>query len=91
VSVPGGPDSAESGQYRVPGGLLEKLMAAVRPEFRSGELVFDPADPVFGGAICRADSCPRTARGGQVCAMATMTGGPLRAGRTWTRSPQRPV
>ena len=65
MSVSGGPDSAESGQYRVPGGLLEKLMAAVRPEFRSDELVFDPADPVFGGAICRADSCPRTARGGQ--------------------------
>lgn len=59
------PEPAESGQYRVPGGLLEKLMAAVRPEFRSGELLFDPADPVFGGAICRVTSCLRTARGGQ--------------------------
>ena len=28
-------------------------MAAVRPEFRAGVLVFDPADPVFGGAACR--------------------------------------
>ncbi len=65
MSVSGGPDPAGSGQYRVPGGLPEKLMAAVRPEFRSGELLFDPADPVFGGTICRAGSCLRTARGGQ--------------------------
>jgi integrase len=62
VSVPGIPDPAE---FRVPGRLLEKLMAAVRQEFRSDELVFDLADPVFGGAICKADGCPRTARGGQ--------------------------
>ncbi|MGD0609144.1 MAG: tyrosine-type recombinase/integrase [Streptosporangiaceae bacterium] len=65
MSVSGGQDSAESGQYRVPGGLLERLMAAVRTEFRSGELVFDPADPVFGGAICKVEACPRTARGGR--------------------------
>jgi len=44
-------------------------MAAVRPEFRADELVFDPADPVFGGAICRVAACPRTARGGRgLCA-----------------------
>ena len=44
-------------------------MGAVRPEFRASEIVFDPADPVFGGAICRVASCPRTARGGQgLCA-----------------------
>ena len=44
-------------------------MAAVRPEFRAEEIVFDPADPVFGGAICRVASCPRTARGGRgLCA-----------------------
>ena len=46
-------------------GLLEKLMAAVRPEFRADELVFDPADPVFGGSVCRVAACPRTARGGR--------------------------
>ena len=28
-------------------GLLAKLVAAVRPEFRADVLVFDPADPVF--------------------------------------------
>ena len=45
--------AADDGQHRAPAGLLEKLVAAVRPEFRAGELAFDPADPVFGGAICR--------------------------------------
>lgn len=45
-----------------PPGLLEKLMAAVRPEFRSDVLVFDPRDPVFGGPPCRVDGCGRTGR-----------------------------
>ena len=40
-----------------PGGLLEKLLAAVRPEFRTDELVFEPADPVFGGQRCRITGC----------------------------------
>jgi hypothetical protein len=48
-------------------GLLGKLMAAVRPEFRADELVFDPADPVFGGGVCRVDGCARTARGHGIC------------------------
>jgi integrase len=56
-------------QYQAAAGLLEKLMATVRPEFRANELVLDPADPVFGGAICRVASCPRTAWGGRgLCA-----------------------
>jgi len=59
-----GPDAAGAGQYRDPAGLLEKLMAAVRPEFRADELAFDPADSVFGGAVCQVTGCPRTARGG---------------------------
>jgi integrase len=54
-----------AGQYRAAAGLLEKLMAVVRPGFRADELVFNPADPVFGGAVCRVDACPRTARGGR--------------------------
>jgi len=55
--------------HQAAAGLLEKLIAAVRPEFRAGEIAFDPADPVFGGAICRVASCPRTARGGRgLCA-----------------------
>jgi hypothetical protein len=56
-------------QYQPAAGLLERLMATVRPEFRANELVLDPADPVFGGAICRVASCPRTAWGGRgLCA-----------------------
>ena len=35
-----------------PAGLLEKLIAAVRPQFRTDVLVFDPRDPVFGGPAC---------------------------------------
>jgi integrase len=55
------PDAAGGAQHRAPAGLLEKLMAAVRPEFRGGILVFDPAGPVFGGAACRVPGCGRTA------------------------------
>jgi integrase len=43
-------------------GLLEKLVAAVQPEFRADVLVFDPADPVFGGSACLVGGCGRTAR-----------------------------
>jgi hypothetical protein len=48
-------------------GLLGRLMAAVRPEFRADELVFDPADPVFGGGVCLVEGCARTARGHGMC------------------------
>jgi hypothetical protein len=67
VSGPAYPDAGEAGQHRAPAGLLEKLMAAVRPEFRAGVLVFDPADPVFGGELCLVDGCARTARGRGMC------------------------
>jgi integrase len=62
-----GPETAEGGQRRALAGLLEKLMAAVRPEFRVGVLVFDPADPVFGGDACRVPQCGRTARTVGMC------------------------
>lgn len=45
-----------------PAGLREKLMAAVRPEFRSAVLVFEPDDPVFGSGPCLVGSCLRAAR-----------------------------
>jgi len=70
VSRPGGPGAAEpdqAGQYRAPSGLLEKLMAAVRPEFRAGDLVFDPRDPVFGGPPCAVSGCGRPQRGHDLC------------------------
>ena len=48
-------------------GLLGKLMAAVRSEFRSDVLEFGPQDPVFGAAACRVAVCERTARGRGLC------------------------
>ena len=42
-------------------------MAAVRPEFRADVVVFDPADPVFGGDACRVPQCGRTARTVGMC------------------------
>ena len=57
-----------------PSGLLEKLVAAVRPEFRAGVLVFDPADPVFGGGLCLVDGCARSAHA-TGCAAVISSGG----------------
>ena len=48
-------------------GVLEKLVATVRPEFRADVLVFDPRDPVFGGACCGVAGCVRTARAHGLC------------------------
>lgn len=53
--------------YRGPAGLREKLMAAVRPEFRAGDLVFDPRDPVFGGPPCAVSGCDRPHRVQNLC------------------------
>jgi hypothetical protein len=48
-------------------GLLRKLAAAVRPEFRAGVLVFDPADPVFGRGVCLVDGCGWQVHGSGMC------------------------
>lgn len=48
-------------------GLLEKLLAAVRPEFRADILFFEPGDPVFGMSVCLAGDCTRTARRRGMC------------------------
>jgi integrase len=47
--------------------LLERLLGAVRPEFRAAVLVFDADDPVFGGGACRVVDCRRSARGHGLC------------------------
>jgi integrase len=65
VSRPG--DAEDPGQHRAPAGLLEKLMSAVRPEFRGEVIAVDPADPVFGGPPCQVDGCARTARVRGIC------------------------
>lgn len=61
-----GADSSPT-QAQRPAGLLQKLIAVVRPEFRSDVLVFDPHDPVFGGPACAVPGCIRTARGRGLC------------------------
>ena len=53
------PGNAGSGQHPASAGLLEKLLAAVRPEFSRDVMVFAADDPVFGGAACRAGMCGR--------------------------------
>jgi len=50
-----------------PAGLLEKLMAAIRPGFRAEVLTFEAADPVFGGQVCAVPGCHRVARCRQMC------------------------
>ncbi len=67
MSRPGVPGPGPARQYRVPAGLLEKLMAAVRPQFRADDLVFDPRDPVFGGPPCAVAGCGRPHRKQGLC------------------------
>ena len=67
MSSPGSPDAAEAGHEQAPAGLLEKLLAAVRPEFRAGVLTFHPRDPVFGGPVCAVPDCQRPARSRNMC------------------------
>jgi integrase len=62
-----GPDAAKDRQRQPAAGLLEKLMAAVRPEFRADELAFDPRDPVFGGKPCLVPGCGRTVDSHGLC------------------------
>ena len=47
--------------------LLERLVGAIRPEFRAEVLVFPAEDPVFGGGACRVGGCRRAARSKGMC------------------------
>ena len=49
-------------------GLLERLIGAVRREFRAGILVPDPDDPVLGRRTCPADGCDRPRAENGLCA-----------------------
>jgi len=42
-----------------PAGLLERLMAAVRPEFRAEVVFADRRDPILGSPPCRVPTCDR--------------------------------
>ena len=48
---PARPAPGAAGQLLVAPGLLEKLLAAVRPEFRADELAFGLDDPVLRGPV----------------------------------------
>jgi integrase len=48
-------------------GLLEKLLAAVRPEFRAEVFLPDPADPVFRTTPCVVPGCVRSAAQHGLC------------------------
>ena len=75
MSGPGGPDAAEAGQYRAPAGLLEKLMAAVRPEFRAEVLTSTRETRVFGGPPCAVTGCERPAPHQEPVPVRTGSGG----------------
>jgi integrase len=70
VSAPVGRAVAGSGPcerpVRIPG-LLEKLVAVVRPDLRQDVLAFGPEDPVFGGPPCKVAGCRRSGRVGGLC------------------------
>jgi integrase len=48
-------------------GLLEKLIAAIRPEFRVEVLVADPDDPVLGVKSCEISGCDRPIKQRGIC------------------------
>lgn len=48
-------------------GLLHKLMAAVRPEFRADDLIADTANPMFGPGPCTVKGCDRALTGHGLC------------------------
>ena len=62
-----GPEAAGDGRHEPAASLPGKLMAAVRPEFRAGELAFGREDPVSGGKLCLVAGCGRAARSRGLC------------------------
>ncbi|MEU4580459.1 tyrosine-type recombinase/integrase [Nonomuraea sp. NPDC023979] len=62
-------------------GLLEKLMAAVRPEFRVDILFPAPDDPVLGWKFCAVPGCDRPASDYELC---------KGHGNRWRKLPDRP-
>jgi hypothetical protein len=58
-----------AGTVPAPGraGVLEKLVAAVRPEFRADVLIADPGDPVLGVKPCEIAGCDRPVRHHSLC------------------------
>ena len=73
------------------GGLLEKLMAVVRPEFRVEVYLPDPDDPVLGRRRCAVAGCDRSAHRRTGCARATVNAGATETGRRWRCSSPTPA
>ena len=71
-----------------PSGLLGKLMAEVRSEFRSDILEFGAEDPVFGGAECRVVGYAEPPAAG-VCGKDIGNGGTTKDARPWSGSSRR--
>jgi hypothetical protein len=55
------------GRSAPPAGLLGKLIAAVRPEFRADVLVADTTNPMFGPGPCAVAACDRPIQGHGLC------------------------
>ncbi|WP_217370740.1 tyrosine-type recombinase/integrase [Nonomuraea antri] len=51
----------------IPAGLREKLLGAIRPEFRGDEVAFAVDDPVFGTTPCAVPGCSRATRTQGLC------------------------
>lgn len=60
AAFPGRPSTAHAG-------LLEKLVAQVRPEFRSDIYLPDPGDPVLGRRPCLVPGCDRSRAENGIC------------------------
>ena len=84
--LPGGP-GREPGR---PAGLLEKLLAAVRPEFRPDVLAFGPGDPVSVDRPARSPDAGAPAVSGG-CAPGTITVGGTGESRIVPGSPLLPI
>ena len=70
MSAPSGGRAAGDGLREQPAGmhgLLERLLAAIRPEFRAGEPVFDPGHPVLGAKPCLVTECVRPVHANELC------------------------
>ncbi|MFJ2136449.1 hypothetical protein ACIOMQ_37570 [Streptomyces sp. NPDC087845] len=78
--------SQETSAVPSPGaGLLGKLMAAVRPEFRVDVFIPEPGELIFGLGACRVPGCPRQPAPASSAA-ATTPAGNAAGNRTLKRS-----
>ena len=68
-------------------GLLEKLIAVVRPEFRVEVYLVDPDDPVLGRRRCAVAKCDRPVSGNGLCSGHGQRGATVTGRRSRCSSP----